>query len=103
MMFCATSGENIGFFDDSILTRMVYQLLYECFYGLVHPFDIHYFFLFIHSDKLICANEYVQTSHAMCTALNVVQTSHNFGDVLLLFKAIESKQVHFTRLCSLIP
>lgn len=37
---------------------------------------------------------YMQTAHAMCTALNVVHTSHSFGDVMLLSKASESKQVH---------
>lgn len=36
---------------------------------------------------------HAQTSHAMCVALNVVQTSHSFGDVMLLAKANESKQV----------
>ncbi|WOG95457.1 hypothetical protein DCAR_0414776 [Daucus carota subsp. sativus] len=35
-----------------------------------------------------------RTSHAMCVALNVVQTSHSFGDVMLLAKANESKQVN---------
>lgn len=36
---------------------------------------------------------HVQTSQAMCIALNVVQTSHSFGDVMLLAKANEYKQV----------
>ncbi|XP_074350625.1 lysophospholipid acyltransferase LPEAT2-like isoform X2 [Apium graveolens] len=35
-----------------------------------------------------------RTSQAMCIALNVVQTSHSFGDVMLLTKANESKQVN---------
>ncbi|KAK1394070.1 Lysophospholipid acyltransferase LPEAT2 [Heracleum sosnowskyi] len=35
-----------------------------------------------------------RTSQAMCMALNVVQTSHSFGDVMLLAKANESKQVN---------
>lgn len=34
---------------------------------------------------------YMQTSHAMAAALNVVQTSHSFGDLMLLVKAAESK------------
>lgn len=40
---------------------------------------------------------YMQTSHAMAAALNVVQTSHSFGDLMLLVKAAESKskQVFF--------
>lgn len=33
-----------------------------------------------------------KTAHAMCRALNVVQTSHAFGDVMLLAKALESKK-----------
>ncbi|KAK9910655.1 hypothetical protein M0R45_034609 [Rubus argutus] len=32
-----------------------------------------------------------RTSHAMAAALNVVQTSHSFGDLMLLVKAAESK------------
>lgn len=37
----------------------------------------------------------MQTSHAMAAALNVVQTSHSFGDLMLLMKAadLKSKQV----------
>lgn len=35
----------------------------------------------------------VQTSHALATGLNVIQTSHSYGDLMLLMKAIESKQV----------
>ena len=37
----------------------------------------------------------VQTSHALATGLNVIQTSHSYGDLMLLMKAIESKQVWF--------
>ncbi|GLT84478.1 hypothetical protein SLE2022_027050 [Rubroshorea leprosula] len=33
-----------------------------------------------------------KTSHAMATALNVVQTSHSFGDTMLLMRASELKQ-----------
>lgn len=33
----------------------------------------------------------MQTSHAIATALNVVQTSHSFGDLMLLMKASQSK------------
>ncbi|KAM5555022.1 lysophospholipid acyltransferase LPEAT2 [Rosa sericea] len=32
-----------------------------------------------------------RTSHAMAAALNVVQTSHSFGDLMLLMKAADSK------------
>ena len=35
----------------------------------------------------------LQTSHAIATALNVVQTSHSYGDLMLLTKASEFKQV----------
>ncbi|XP_016507657.1 lysophospholipid acyltransferase LPEAT2 isoform X1 [Nicotiana tabacum] len=33
-----------------------------------------------------------RTGHAVATALNVVQTSHSYGDVLLLAKALEANQ-----------
>ncbi|KAM7472140.1 hypothetical protein LguiA_010323 [Lonicera macranthoides] len=33
-----------------------------------------------------------RTGHAIATALNVVQTSHSYGDLMLLAKAAESKQ-----------
>uniref|UniRef100_A0A5B6ZLI9 Putative lysophospholipid acyltransferase LPEAT2 isoform X2 n=1 Tax=Davidia involucrata TaxID=16924 RepID=A0A5B6ZLI9_DAVIN len=33
-----------------------------------------------------------RTSHAIATALNVVQTSHSYGDLMLLAKASQSKQ-----------
>ncbi|KAK4578463.1 hypothetical protein RGQ29_028531 [Quercus rubra] len=33
-----------------------------------------------------------RTSHALATGLNVIQTSHSYGDLMLLMKAIESKQ-----------
>lgn len=33
-----------------------------------------------------------RTSHILATALNVVQTSHSYGDVMLLMKAAESNQ-----------
>ncbi|CAL5382856.1 unnamed protein product [Camellia sinensis] len=34
-----------------------------------------------------------RTSHAIATALNVVQTSHSYGDIMLFAKASKSKQV----------
>ena len=43
---------------------------------------------------------YVQTGRIIATALNVVQTSHSYGDAMLLAKATESKQVNFT--CSIL-
>lgn len=36
----------------------------------------------------------MQTGHAIATALNVVQTSHSYGDLMLLTRASQSKQVH---------
>ncbi|KAK6918449.1 Phospholipid/glycerol acyltransferase [Dillenia turbinata] len=33
-----------------------------------------------------------RTSHAIASALNVVQTSHSYGDLMLLTRAVESKQ-----------
>lgn len=35
--------------------------------------------------------KYMQTCHAMATSLNVVQTSHSYGDLMLLMKATQSK------------
>lgn len=35
----------------------------------------------------------MQTSRAIASALNVVQTSHSYGDIMLLEKALESNQV----------
>lgn len=35
----------------------------------------------------------IQTSHAMASALNAVQTSHAYGDLMLLMKASELKEV----------
>ena len=36
---------------------------------------------------------YMQTSHAIATALNVVQTGHSYGDLMLNTKAHQAKQV----------
>lgn len=41
----------------------------------------------------------MQTSHAIATALNVVQTSHSYGDLMLLTRASQSKQVHILPHC----
>lgn len=35
-----------------------------------------------------------RTSHAIATALNVVQTSHSYGDLMLLTRASQTKQEH---------
>ena len=35
----------------------------------------------------------VQTGQAMSSALNVVQTSHSYGDLMLLMKATQLQQV----------
>lgn len=35
----------------------------------------------------------MQTSHAIATALNVTETSHSYGDLMLLTKALQSRQV----------
>lgn len=35
----------------------------------------------------------MQTSRAMATALNVVQTPHSYGDLMLLTKAAQANQV----------
>ncbi|TYH73940.1 hypothetical protein E1A91_D05G351200v1 [Gossypium mustelinum] len=35
----------------------------------------------------------LKTGQAMASALNVVQTSHSFGDLMLLMKAAELQQV----------
>ncbi|TQD87682.1 hypothetical protein C1H46_026770 [Malus baccata] len=40
-------------------------------------------------ESAICFSE--RTSHAIATALNVVQTSHSYGDLMLLTKASQSK------------
>lgn len=37
-------------------------------------------------------HNFMETAYAMATALNVVQTSHTYGDMMLLMKAEESKQ-----------
>lgn len=35
----------------------------------------------------------MQVSHAIATAMNVVQTGHSYGDIMLHMKAQEAKQV----------
>jgi len=37
----------------------------------------------------------MQTSRALATALNAVQTGHSYGDIMLNLKAQEAKQVCF--------
>ncbi|KAL2892321.1 Lysophospholipid acyltransferase LPEAT2 [Bienertia sinuspersici] len=37
-------------------------------------------------------HNFMETAHAMATALNAVQTSYTYGDMLLLMKAVELKQ-----------
>lgn len=43
--------------------------------------------------SLISSYVGVQTGQAMATALNVVQTSHSYGDLMLLAKAAQLQQV----------
>ncbi|XP_028089829.1 lysophospholipid acyltransferase LPEAT2-like [Camellia sinensis] len=43
------------------------------------------------SSRKHAVNE-IKTSHAIATALNVVQTSHSYGDIMLFAKASKSKQ-----------
>lgn len=40
----------------------------------------------------------MQTSHAIASALNVVRTSHSYGDIMLLEKALQSKRVCISQL-----
>lgn len=47
----------------------------------------------VRSACLILAIGKMQTAHAMATSLNLVQTSYTYGDMLLLMKAVELKQV----------
>jgi len=37
----------------------------------------------------------MQTSRALATAMNAVQTGHSYGDTMLYLKAQEAKQVFF--------
>lgn len=41
----------------------------------------------------LSVSEPMQTGRAIASALNVVQTSHSYGDFMLLAKAAESNQV----------
>lgn len=59
----------------------------ECHLNLfIHHFSYH-------------AYDLMQTSRVIASSLNVVQTSHSYGDLMLLTKALEFKQVFICFSC----
>lgn len=67
------------------------------FAELLDDFSWMFFFFTSCHWLLIITNNWhicrMQTSHAIATALNVIQTSHSFGDLMLVTKASQSRQV----------
>ena len=77
----------------TIINRMLRVSRRRCVLGG----DIHYFpafvFFFLWRILVLMVYLWIQTSHAIAASLNVVQTSHSYGDLMLLNKASELKLV----------
>ncbi|XP_021642712.2 lysophospholipid acyltransferase LPEAT2 isoform X1 [Hevea brasiliensis] len=58
---------------------------------IIRAMQVIYVNRFLQSSRKQAVNE-IKTSFAIATALNVVQTFHSYGDLMLLMKASQSKQ-----------
>ncbi|KAK4379335.1 hypothetical protein RND71_001197 [Anisodus tanguticus] len=81
-------------FDQSWGNISLAMLMFRMFTQFHNFMEVEYLPVIIpHENRKENAVRFAQrTGHAIASALNVVQTSHSYGDVLLLGKALEANQ-----------
>ncbi|XP_015061312.1 lysophospholipid acyltransferase LPEAT2 [Solanum pennellii] len=81
-------------FDQSWGNVSLAMLMFRMFTQFHNFMEVEYLPVITpHENRKESAARLAQrTGHAVATALNVVQTSHSYGDVLLLSKALEANQ-----------
>ncbi|KAL6499330.1 hypothetical protein OROHE_025993 [Orobanche hederae] len=81
-------------FDQSWGNIAVAKLMFRMFLQFHNFMEVEYLpLVFPHENRKENAIHFAQrTGHVMASALNVAQTSHSYGDFMLLAKAVESKQ-----------
>ncbi|KAL7203576.1 hypothetical protein ACSBR2_016782 [Camellia fascicularis] len=81
-------------FDQSWGNIALGMLMFRMFTQFHNFMEVEYLPIVstLENQKENAAHFAQRTSHVIATALNVVQTSHSYGDIMLLAKASESKQ-----------
>ncbi|GLT39485.1 hypothetical protein SLA2020_136730 [Shorea laevis] len=81
-------------FDQSWGTISLAKLMFRMFTQFHNFMEVEYLPVVMPPDrqKQNVIHFAEKTSHAMATALNVVQTAHSYGDLMLLMRASELKQ-----------
>ncbi|KAB1200891.1 Lysophospholipid acyltransferase LPEAT2 [Morella rubra] len=81
-------------FDQSWGNITLAKLMFRMFTQFHNFMEVEYLPVVspLPNKKESAVNLAERTSHAIATALNVVQTSHSYGDLMLLMKAAESRQ-----------
>ncbi|PHT93497.1 Lysophospholipid acyltransferase LPEAT2 [Capsicum annuum] len=81
-------------FDQSWGNVSLAMLMFRMFTQFHNFMEVEYLPVITpHENRKESASRFAQrTGHAVASALNVVQTSHSYGDVLLLSKALEANQ-----------
>ncbi|XP_021717600.1 lysophospholipid acyltransferase LPEAT2-like [Chenopodium quinoa] len=86
-------------FDQSWGNISLARLMFRMFTQFHNFMEVEYLPVVrpLHSQKENVPLFAERTAHAMASALNVVQTSYTYGDMLLLMKAVELKQENPSR------
>ncbi|XP_021748005.1 lysophospholipid acyltransferase LPEAT2-like [Chenopodium quinoa] len=86
-------------FDQSWGNISLARLMFRMFTQFHNFMEVEYLPVVrpLHSQKENVPLFAERTAHAMASALNVVQTSYSYGDMLLLMKAVELKQENPSR------
>ncbi|GER31276.1 calcineurin B subunit-related [Striga asiatica] len=81
-------------FDQSWGNIALAKLMFRMFLQFHNFMEVEYLpVVYPHENRKENASHFAQrTAHVMASALNVVQTSHSYGDFMLVGKAAESKQ-----------
>ncbi|KAL3738670.1 hypothetical protein ACJRO7_020103 [Eucalyptus globulus] len=81
-------------FDQSWGNISLAKLMFRMFTQFHNFMEVEYLPVIypLEDQKETAARFAKRASNAIATALNVTQTSHSYGDVMLLMKAVESKQ-----------
>ncbi|CAL5381703.1 unnamed protein product [Camellia sinensis] len=81
-------------FDQSWGNIALGMLMFRMFMQFHNFMEVEYLPIVstLENQKENAAHFAQRTSHVIATALNVVQTSHSYGDIMLVAKASESKQ-----------
>ncbi|GFP82311.1 lysophospholipid acyltransferase lpeat2 [Phtheirospermum japonicum] len=87
-------------FDQSWGNIAVAKLMFRMFTQFHNFMEVEYLpLVFPHENRKENAVHFAQrTGHVMASALNVAQTSHSYGDFMLLAKAAESQVLHLRAL-----